>query len=225
MKKSAIEIIDQFTDNGTLQHGQSQFLGTATKLGDFTWDAETPYGRVKSPEFVKVTGVLNGITTVTADPVVHEGNHYYPAKISVNGANEYYNENDYGGMKIETTDKVGQIIVIYEIEEPKLLNIIQWNIREHSPYPYTEITSNKGQVEVVDYGITTLSFYEDNLPLTLKVVDPEGFLGWAMMDPSTTEPSGKYITTEQQLVITKEIWSNLQTIAENLFAVFDKKID
>lgn len=28
MKKSATDIIDQYTDNGTLQHGQSQFLGT-----------------------------------------------------------------------------------------------------------------------------------------------------------------------------------------------------
>lgn len=28
MKKSATDIIDQYTNNGTLQHGQSQFLGT-----------------------------------------------------------------------------------------------------------------------------------------------------------------------------------------------------
>lgn len=115
MKKSAIEIIDQYTDNGVLQHGQSQFLGTATKLRNFTWDAETPYGRVVSPEFVKVTGVLNGVTTIAANTVEHEGERYYPFKIIVN-RDEYYNEDEHGGMKIETTNEVNQIIAVYDYE-------------------------------------------------------------------------------------------------------------
>lgn len=223
MKKSATDIIDQYTDNGTLQHGQSQFLGTATKLGNFTWDAETPYGRVVSPEFVKVTGVLNGVTTVTANPVVNEEIRYYPAKIIVNRENEYYNENAYGGMKIEITDEVNQIIVVYENESPSVMNIILFSTREKHEYPFTQVLANKGVVWGGD-GQFGLDYYSDQKPIEISLEDYEGFLGWAILDQQTGMPSSQMLS-EQQIFVLDNATEQIVSESGVLFAMIDKKIN
>lgn len=223
MKKSATDIIDQYADNGTLQHGQSQFLGTATKLGDFTYDAETPYGRVVSPGFVKVTGVLNGVTTITADPIVHEGEHYYPARIFVD-QREYENENDHGSMKVETTDKVVTIVAVYEDEGPSALNIILFSTKQGAEYPFTQVLANKGVIQNYGGGQFALEYYSDQKPIEISLEDYEGFLGWTTLDQETGQPSSQMLTENQVFVLNNET-EQITNESGLLFAMFDKKID